>query len=295
MILSTAFGTLMTRFGYEKAIDLLAETGFDAIDFTFSSSNFLGTSENPKEEFSRIRAYAEEKGLFFNQAHAPFPSSNADPVRNREIFDMIVTTLRHASYLGVPHIIVHPVQHLTYIEEGNPEKLFEMNVEFYNSLKPYCEEYNIKIALENMWQHRGGRKIVHSTCSRPEEFNRYLDALDSKWFIGCLDVGHAFLVCEDIDVFIEKMGANRLKALHVHDVDGIVDSHTLPYYGHVEWNRVTKALAKIGYTGDFTFEADGFFFRNPNDLLPMALRHMAETGKYLIEKIDGYSKDFATK
>lgn len=289
MLLSTPFGSSMKRFGPKKAIDVLAAAGFEALDFSFYMTKYLRENPLSKEDFLSIRAYAEEKGVVFNQAHAPFPSSNLDPVKNQQCLEDVISSIRHASYLGAPVIVVHPMQHLTYLDEGNPERLFEMNMEFYNALKPYCEEYNIKIALENMWQHRGS-KIMHSTCSRPEEFNRYLDSLDREWFVGCLDVGHAFLVCEDVDVFIEKMGANRLKALHVHDVDGIVDSHTLPFYGNIEWERVIKALARIGYTGDLTLEADGFFGRNPDELLPSALRHMVETGKYLMKKFDDCKK-----
>ena len=30
-------------------------------------------------------------------------------------------------------------------DEGNPEKLFEYNMEYYKKLVPYCEEYNIKV------------------------------------------------------------------------------------------------------------------------------------------------------
>jgi len=291
MLLSTPFGSSMRRFGPLKAIDVLSSAGFEALDFSFYMTKYLRENPLSKDDFLNIRAHAEEKGLVFNQAHAPFPTSDADPVKNQQCFEEVVKSMREASYLGAPIIVVHPMQHLTYLDEGNPERLFEMNMAFYNALKPYCEEYNVKIALENMWQHRG-KKIMHSVCSRPEEFNRYLDALDREWFVGCLDVGHAFLVCEDVDDFIEKLGTDRLKALHVHDVDGIVDSHTLPYYGNVEWNRVMKALAKIGYTGDFTLEADGFFAGNPDELLPSALRHMAETGNYLIQKIEAYQKEY---
>ena len=147
-----------------------------------------------------------------------------------------------------------------------------------------AKENNIKIAIENMWQCYPNRKIWHSTCSKPEEFIKYIDTLDSKWIVGCLDIGHCALVCEEPDLFIEKLG-HRLKALHVHDVDGFNDSHTIPYFGVVQWDKVTKALAKIGYTGDFTFETDTFINNPPKELVPIASKMLAETGRYLIEQI----------
>ena len=151
--------------------------------------------------------------------------------------------------------MVHPKQHLTYSEEGNPEKLFEENIEFYNRLKPYCEEYGIQVALENMWQSKsypGGYRILHSTCSTPEEFNRYLDALDRKWFVGCLDIGHALLVHKEPQDFIRAMGKDRLKALHVHDVMAGNDTHTLPYYGGSgDWHKVCRGTERNRIHGRF--------------------------------------------
>ena len=165
----------------EEAIDLMADAGFDAIDFSFHLRSEYYNADTDGElgriRFTEWRKRAEALGLVFNQAHAPEGSSFTDMDRTVQRFHEIRRAIRNASYLGVPIIVVHPVQHLPYCEAGVPEQLFEMNMKFYSALKPYCEEYNIKIALENMWQHRG-RKIVHSTCSRPEEFNRYLDALD---------------------------------------------------------------------------------------------------------------------
>lgn len=100
--------------------------------------------------------------MVFNQAHAPYPSSAADHVKTEEIFGNIVRSMKYASHLGIGVIVVHPCQHLPYAEEGNPESLCEMNMDFYNRLKPYCEEYQIQIAVENMWQHLKKRKIYHS-------------------------------------------------------------------------------------------------------------------------------------
>ena len=290
MLLSSSIDYLLSKYQIEKAIDIMSSAGFDAMDFSFGERYCNPETDgiNFKEHFLNMKSLAQEKGLCFNQAHAPTPSSHADPLKNQKLFENIVRSIRNASYLGIPIIVVHPVQHLTYANEGIPEQLFEMNMNFYKSLEPYCEEYNIKIAVENMWQYNG-KKIVHSTCSRPQEFNQYIDELNSPWFVGCFDTGHAFLVCETPAEFIRSMGSPRLHALHVHDVDGIVDSHTLPYQGLINWDTTMKALAEIGYKGDLTYEAGGFLSRTPVELYSSAMRHMAETGRYLIRKFQDYT------
>ena len=291
--MKTVFNTysLETRFGIEKAVEMLADAGFDAIDFSFCDNDdkFCGPETDTPEFEARmkdLRKLAESKGVTFTQAHAPFPSSSrtGDPEETKQIFENIVRSMKFASILGIEIIVVHPMQHLVYSEEGNPEKLYEMNIDFYNRLLPYCKKYNIKVALENMWQYPLPWKVGHSTCSRPDEFLRYLDALDKEWFVACLDVGHAVLVCEDPADMAKKLG-NRLACLHVHDVDGKEDLHTLPFYGINDWDKFTKALRDMGYRGNFTYEASNFMRNLPDELMPSSLKFAADMGRYLISKI----------
>lgn len=289
MKLSTTTDLLENKFGFKKALDIIAAAGYDAVDFSCFKSEFY-IDEHDKAFYTNLRKYAENLGLYFNQSHAPFASSFADAVKTEQRFTEIVTAMKHASYLGVRNIIVHPCQHLPYAEAGNPERLFEINMKFYSRLIPYCEEYGIKVALENMWQYTNGL-INHSVCSRPDEFVRYIDALDNQCFVACLDLGHAALVREDPADFIHKLGANRLKCLHVHDVQPNVDAHTLPYFGVGEWEKIMQALADVGYEGELTFEADQFFVGKPTELLPKCAEFMQHTGRHLIkihdERIEG--------
>ena len=285
MKLSTATGTICKSVDLKTAVDILAAAGYDAIDFSQFDKNIY---EAPVDRayLTEIRKRAEDKGLYFNQSHAPFASSFGDEERDKKRFDEIVMSMEKASILGVENIVVHPCQHLPYEADGNPEILFEYNMEFYPRLLPYCEEYNIHVALENMWQ--GPRGVInHSTCSRADEFNRYLDTLNNPWFVGCLDIGHALLVREDGAEFIKKMGKDRLKCLHVHDVEGNRDFHTLPYFGGNNWEKIIAALKEIGYTGDLTFEADNFYNNVPSALHPAAEKFMCATGRYLISLFEG--------
>ena len=287
MKLSSTTDKLQEKFGIYKAVDILSEAGYDAIDFSQFNEEIYASTYG-KEYYTEIRKYAEDKGLFFNQSHAPFSSSFTDEEKTAKRFDEIVTAIKRASYLGVKNIIVHPCQHLKYDVEGNSEKLFEYNMEFYKKLIPYCEEFDIRVALENMWQYTG--MINHSTCSRPEEFVRYIDELNNDSFVACLDIGHAALVWEDIGDFIKILGNKRLRCLHVHDVDGTNDSHTLPYFGSINWEKVMKALAEIDYKGELTFEADSFMDNKPDILLPDCAKLMAKTGKHLVSQFENYKK-----
>lgn len=170
---------------------------------------------------------------------------------------------------------------------------------FYSRLLPYAEKFDITIATENMWQvmsmwidggwaeqHLPYNPIVDSTCAPAEEFAEYVDMMGSDRLVACLDVGHVGLVRRDLPHMIRTLGP-RLQALHIHDNDGKADLHTFPFArtGTVDFDAVTTALAEIGYQGDITFEANSFFLRVPEALVPSALRYLCDIGRYLRDEI----------
>ena len=284
MLLSTNTARMLQYVPANELVDMIRTAGFTAMDFSFFDEKWY-SEEQEENFFSELRKYAESVDMRFNQAHAPIHSSYPDEEQTKSRFWDIVRAIRRAALLGAKAIVVHPVQHLHYSDAGVPERLFEMNMDFYGKLIPYCQEYGIQVAVENMWQYHPWPKITHSTCSTPQEINRYLDTLNSPWITGCLDVGHASLVGLSPDEFVLAMGSNRLGALHVHDVSKTEDSHTIPYQGVIDWPKLMQALRKIGYQGDLTFEPDGFINKTPPELYPDALRLLARTGNLLMKEM----------
>lgn len=288
MLLSTPTDMMQKTFGYEGAVDILARAGYDALDFSFPGTDVVQKEDND-EFFINLRNYAESKGICFRQAHAPFPSHLDDEETAQRKINLVFNAIRYSSDLGIKTLVVHPLKRLRYLDEGAPEKLFEMNMDFYRSLEPYCEKYGVRIALENLWQ-RNSELIFPAVCAKPEEFIRYIDTLNSEYFVACLDIGHAVLCREDPADFIRALGKKRLKALHIHDVDGVNDSHILPYLGISDWDKIMKALAEIDYDGDFTYEADGIYKKLPKELYCDYENIAVKTGRMLISKYEKYKK-----
>ena len=275
-------------FGLERAISMLADAGFDALDLTASHDEAFCTDTHPDSFYIEMRKRAEEKGISFVQAHAPYTSKLEMAEQNE---GWVITSMKNAALLGVKNIVVHPLQHYRYREGNNPERLFEENMAFYRRLMPYAEAYGLCVCTENMFQ--GDMQILNvpSVCARPAEMIRYFDEMNHPLFGCCLDIGHTSLVREDAANFIRALGPRRLKCLHVHDVDNAHDRHTLPYFGGaIAWDRVISALAEIGYEGEFTYEADYFLRPLPPPLMPAAARFMASIGHTLISRFHA-SKD----
>lgn len=295
MILSTTTSVIDSKFGYEKAIEIIAKAGFDAVDLSLckmGDENNVFNGDNYREYAGKLLKIAKDNGVYFNQAHAYFPTSFDDKEKSEKAFNKVVRGIEIAGIVGAKVVVVHPNQHLYYIEGDNDKILKEMNLEFYKRLLPYCEKYNVKMATENMFQGNSVNKVlIDSTCSRAPEFCEYVDMIGSEYMTACLDIGHCMLVGQKPEFMIRALGHDRLLALHVHDNNGKYDNHVEPYSPHlsvINWDEVCKALAEIDYQGDFTFEAESFFKNTTLLTVDAAAKYLHDIGRALIAKIEEY-------
>lgn len=282
MLLSANMIKVHSTYGIREMFDVFAKAGFQGIDFNNDVAPYY-TEEHGENFYRELRKHADEVGIAICQAHAPFPSSFPDKEKTEKRFYEIVQSIKNASYLGAPMIVVHPCTHFDLVDEESEQALFDYNLNFYKRLIPYAEEFGIKVAIENI-----GKVSITST---PERLSRLFDALDNPVFTICFDVGHCLFQEVDPAEAIRKIGHRLVNGCtHVHDNPGNRDAHTLPFYGKVEWESVMKALADIGYEGDLNYEASAFISRLPVDLYPDGLSYMAKVGHYLIERFEYYKK-----
>jgi sugar phosphate isomerase/epimerase len=283
MLLSANMIKFHDTFGIKETFDIFAAAGIEGMDFNTDAAGYYDESHD-KQFYMDLAEYAKEKGIAICQAHAPFASSFPEADKSEKRFWEIVQGMKNASYLGAPMIVVHPCTHLDYSVDDNAEKLFEYNLNFYRRLIPFAREFGIRIAIENI-----GKVSVTST---PERLNKLYDTLNDPVFTVCFDVGHCLLQGVDPAEAIEKLGHRLVNGCtHVHDNNGSSDSHTLPFYGNVEWESVMKALARIGYKGELNYEAAGFLKKVPTELLTEGLAYMAKVGHYLIGRFEYYKND----
>ena len=289
MLLSTQTGGAMRRFGFEKGALILHGAGYDCLDYSLFDMIADGDEWNAPgwEALAESRrAFADANGIVFNQAHAPFGFNWANETIKKEKADpRVERSIKIAAMLGASSIIVHPLHWFPF--KGHEEEIRKINLEYYRSLIPVARDCGIRIAFENMWQKEVKRKCISDDVgSRAADLASYIDEIDSEWVVACLDVGHCSLVGEEAEDAIRVLGHDRLKALHVHDNDYQGDRHTLPGLGMMNWDNIMQALADIDYTGEFTYEADGFLRYFDNGYIPQACKFMEQTGRYLIAKYD---------
>lgn len=278
MLLTSNFMRFHDELGVRETIDAFAAAGFDGIEFNADLKEYY-TDAHDKAFYLELRQYAEDKGIVFPQAHAPFSSSYTDEEKTKQRFLDIVKSMRHVSWLGVKNVIVHPCRHVDCTTPDGYAQMMEYNLDFYKRLIPYAEEYGLHIAIENI------RDCITVTAKGLLEL---LHTLDNDVFTVCYDVGHANKTGQSAVDMIYKLG-NVIECTHVHDNDGVNDTHTLPYCGTIDWEGVMRALAEVGYEGNLNYEAGNFVKNLPIALRGEAAKYMASVGKHLIGRYYYYN------
>lgn len=287
MKISTSNSFLALNYGQHKALEMIAQAGFDCVDMYFGYMAKDDANEFLQPEAAQLckelRQKAKDLGVSFNQAHAPYQMDHKPWLEGRreDILRRYRISFELAGILGVRNIVVHPLHCMNYLN-NDPKWILEQNVEYYSTLAPMAADNGLKIAIENMWQkNQYNKNITLSACSSPYELRDYVDACNqvTPQFVACLDIGHCILTGHDPVNAIEVLG-ERLNALHVHDVDGIHDNHTSPMSMVVNFPAVTDALKRIGYKGEYTLEVGAYFFGKFEDHA-LAAKQLAQVCRHL--------------
>ena len=254
MKISTEIGSIASHIGEEKAVELVAKTGFDAWDFSMfdmceRKNGVLVPTSHPTAQnnylsFARkLKQIGLDNGIECNQGHAPFPSIP-------QSIDWLKRAIECVAEAGGDICIIHPMNN------GTPQE----NAEMYFKLLPFAKEHNVKIATENMWNwYENAEHSTFAACATPESFNAHLDAVNDDYLVACLDIGHAEMKGSETSAPEMIRGLNkRLKALHIHDNDKLHDSHQLPFSMNIDFAAIVDALQEIGYDGYLTLEASRY-------------------------------------
>ncbi len=277
MKISTEIDSIASLVGEEKAVELVAKSGFDAWDFSMFQmcenkkgvlvpTNHPTAQDNYLEFARKLKQIGLDNGIVCNQGHAPFPSSPKSGYYLKRAIECVAEA-------GGDICIIHPMN------DGTPEE----NAEMYFELLPFAKEHNVKIATENMWNWKKfHRHSCFAACATPESFNAHLDVVNDDYFVACLDIGHAEMKGSDTTApeMIKALG-NRLKALHIHDNDKLHDSHQIPFSMNIDFVAVVNALKEINYDGYFTLEASRYLENFSNEKVSAGVKDLYNAAEKL--------------
>lgn len=224
----------------EKAIEILSNIGFNALDMAFDywvyskDSPFL--SDNYTEWAKKLRELSEKHGIPYTHSHCPGGADSGD---------IIGRTIKAASILGARYMVLHPMyREQDQSEITDTERFVKLNAEY---TKPWVEQaakHDIIILSENL---DTGASID------PRNIVELVREIDSENFNWCYDVGHTHYMGIKSDI-LKECDITPL-SLHIHDNNGNYDDHLIPGEGNIDWNEFTQVLKEVGYCGDCVLEA----------------------------------------
>lgn len=288
MKLSINHGGICGALGLEAGLRYLKEIGFDNIDYTFieRGTKKILFPEDFRERMAYVAGLLKEIGLGCNETHSPIPVSYGPPtIHFGEALDMsnphfadMVHTLEATSLLGATQSVYHG---LAVPEGGASEQYMEFNHAYFKALEPYAKEFGVKIGIENL-------EKISGNLYKVEWQDRLLDILGSDQFYAHVDLGHVAASETTPDVFLRGLKRGRVQGLHFHDFN-TQEAHVVPGLGETDWDKVAVSLAEIGYEGDLTMEVSTHTMF-PRNLMPVALKFTAESGKIFVRKFEEAKK-----
>ena len=296
MLLSVQTAGLVDRLGPEAGFRLIRACGFEAIDWNIDrgwdraavtagrleGSIFEQSDEAVLAFFADELAEIRKNGLVITQAHAPFPSHVRGVPGFREYaVDIYRSCIRLCHAVGCRHLVIHGISCRYNEPEMTAGDMWEKNMALFGELIPTLLETDVTICLESPFASTP--LVTEGVCSDPRDAVAMIDGLNAaagrECFGLCLDTGHLNLLRKNVVNYIRILGT-RIKALHIHDNNGVDDQHMMPFTGCFRWQEFLSTLREVGYKGDLSFEtwAQIRAERLPKEFIPVFLRAISGVG-----------------
>jgi sugar phosphate isomerase/epimerase len=233
----------------EQAIQFAVEHGFGRVDFNADNvANYPGTFT--PERTAKVRSLIAEHGVRVGiHSSSGVNMAEITPVMAAAADEYVRQNLDLCHALGGTHVIVHGGFHFS----SDVEARFAAGIERLKLAVRLAEERNVELHFENHNlepEHAEIHYIPHTVA----EARRFFGAVSSPKLRWACNVGHAMLVPDGFEGFLDAFGADSIGHVRLHDTNGIYEEHFLPGEGIVDFRHVFTTLHQRGYRGPFTLD-----------------------------------------
>lgn len=234
-----------SKYSLSAAADFLSDAGFDGVDLSLDQLE-PDADDVLRSVFYSFGNRAASRGLTIPLCHLPFYMPNPDDATAMARFSReIASGLRMAVMLNIPDAVVHPiVRHESQRCRG---LWLDENIRFLTPLRDLAGRLGVTLCIENMtgkpYAAHPYEAVFGCTADDVLELAGKLDVM------VCWDFGHANItgLCQSAE--LEKL-RGRVRCLHIHDNDGVGDSHRIPFEcpesaplgGCVNWEDAAEGL-----------------------------------------------------
>ena len=243
---------------YDEAARMMKRAGFDGVDFSLCKHQTepeKQLSPDWMEDVIRRAQALKAEGLAVAQCHLPYIGNHIDRpgdggYKDYEAFALpgLLRALEACGAIGCHVAVIHP-----YFDPMSAPATKAGNLRLIEKLMPGLEQYDVKLALENIW----GTGYSDTGTSRAEDILPIIQAAGSERVGACIDTGHANIFLLDIAAMARLYG-KKLFALHVNGNAG-KDEHVIPYSmsgwcERMDYRGFSQALKEIGFEGYYNLE-----------------------------------------
>ncbi|MBQ8509802.1 MAG: sugar phosphate isomerase/epimerase [Clostridia bacterium] len=272
----TYIADVKARYAHIKSL------GYDTVDVSLADTKATWYQDTAVMEAHcrEIHEAAAAAGIEISQVHGPWPTDDTSEEKRALVLEDMRRSMYGCYLMGAHNLVIHPQMPFGHggVNE-DPEFALEKTVELMRNLLPDCEKYDVVLCLENM----------PFTKQRISTIDRIVEAVEkvgSPYAGVCFDTGHGNVFGRDLGDDV-RCCARYLRVLHVHDNNGRMDSHLLPYRGTANWESFTKALAEVGYTGSLSLETVGPTSGHmPQPLLEQGQKLTVNVARWLADQVE---------
>jgi sugar phosphate isomerase/epimerase len=213
------------------------DAGFEAVEIFCARQHF---DYRDKAQINELGHWFRDSELKLHSIHAPMytddvwgrsgPQSVIDisePLKGKRItmVDEIKRALEAAEVVPFRYMI----QHIGVSGQEFDQRRLDSAFSSLEELKVFAGQRGVELLLEN----------TPNELSNAERLNLFLGETHLN-LNYCFDIGHAHMSHGVEDQF-ERM-KHRIRSTHLHDNDGVSDSHLFPGKGTIDWGKAMELL-----------------------------------------------------
>lgn len=233
----------------ERAIEAGVGLGFTRVDFNADTPENDPTTFTP-ERVRSVRALAERHGVALGlHTLSAVNMAEMTPVMHAAAEAYLRANLDLAETLGCGYAICHGGYHFS----GDREARLRTAIDRMRRAADWADERGLDVYFENHNKEPDEAEI-HYMPRDVAETRAFFEAVRSPRFKWAFNVGHAHLVPDGFDGFLEAFGVANVGQVRLNDTHGRYEEHLVPGQGIVDFRRVFRRLAEAGYAGPFTLD-----------------------------------------
>lgn len=176
--------------------------------------------------------------------HAPFIEVNpasVNPSLAKASIDEINRSVDLANILDSDIVVIHPGRAIFLNDREYMKSVYQIAEDSLSVVGEYAKDNGVNVCIENLPRLRG---FMY------QDINQLNESLERINLPMTLDIGHAYTAGFTVD----DVYFSRIKHIHIHDNDGVHDSHLPLGDGIIDFKRFFEIFKKNDYDCIYNFE-----------------------------------------